>query len=142
MLVIAEQIFDNVISGTTTTWYSPAMFNEPLGAADFLALHATWNGVQGTSPGIAIQVQHSGDNLFWLPIGSPQIQVSIFNDGVGAGSVSSTVLLNFVRIAVTLSGTNPQCRLKVYATGKDYGHRTGPGSLASAPILTRPRPTL
>lgn len=148
MLVVAEKIFDNVVSGTGTNWYSPAQLNERLGAAEKFAVQASVTGLSGTSPTLTVQLEHSGDNQFWIALGSPaQINgVSIANDTSYSGTQDITPVLNFVRVRISLGGTNPQCRLKVYVTGHDYGHRStgqgAPGMPGGAAGAGGPMPSL
>lgn len=149
MLVVAEKVFDNVVSGAGTNWYSPAQLNEKLGEAEVFTVHASVTGLTGTSPTLTLQLEHSGDNQLWVALGSPaQINgVSITNDTSYSGALGLTPVLNFVRLRISLGGTNPQCRLKVYVTGHDYGHRStgqgAPGSGMQAGLGTNgPMPAL
>lgn len=125
MLVVAEKVFDNVVSGAGTSWYSPAQLNERLGGAEKFAVHASVTGLTGTSPTLTVQLEHSGDDQFWIALGAAQISgVAISNDTSYQGTQDITPVLNFVRVRIALGGTSPQCRLKVYVTGHDYGHRS------------------
>lgn len=117
-------VFDDFISGTGTTWYSGAEFNGKIGQADFFAVFALVQPpVSGTSPTITVASQHSTDGRNWITTGVTELSgVSIANNGIYSGSnaghlaVNGNPLAPFVRLAVSLGGTSPQCRLKLYVT--------------------------
>lgn len=119
MITFNVHAFDDFISGTATTWYTPSELNDLLGRGDNLTLHAATTAVSGTGPTLTCQVEHSANGEDWSAAGSPaQINaVSISNDGAYGGSIDGlggVPLLGFVRIRVTLGGTSPSCRLKLH----------------------------
>lgn len=125
MIVFSGLVFDNIVSGTTTTWYTPARFDDPLGLGDELSVHAITTGVGGTGPTLTCQVETSANGKDWYsPHGlTPEINgLGIANDTVLEGSVSifDIVLQKFVRVRIVLGGNGPVCRLKLYATGRSY----------------------
>lgn len=128
MRVISTEIFDDLIIGAGP-WFSGAQFNTALGAADIVVIQACTRAVSGTSPTLTVQAQHSADNQFWINTQAlPEINgLSIANETtlvaqVAAGATSLMLLAN-LRFQITLGGTSPQCRLKLYATGRSYaGH--------------------
>lgn len=117
-------VFDDFISGTGSTWYSGAEFNNKIGHADFFAVFALVQPpVSGSSPTLTVASQHSVDGRNWIATGVTELSaVSIANNGVYSGSnpghVAGTPLAPFVRLAISLGGTSPQCRLKLYVTGR------------------------
>ena len=113
--------FDDLISGTASTWYTSSDLDEVLGASDAMVLHAATSAVTGTGPTLTCQVEHSASTEDWAAVGSAQISTSIANDGSYRGLIDNfnPVLLGFVRVKVTLGGTSPACRLKLYVTGKE-----------------------
>lgn len=118
-------VFDDFISGTASTWYSGAEFNAKIGQSDFFAVVALLQPpVSGTSPTITVASQHSVDGRNWIATGVIELSaVSIANNGVYSGSnaghlYGGTPLAPFVRLAITLGGTNPQGRLKLYVTAR------------------------
>lgn len=117
--------FDELIAGTSGTWYTPATFNESFGAADGLVLHAVTTSVAGTLPTLTCQVEHSGDARTWVsanPIAEiPQQAIVEGGSLSGVANILSPVLLKFVRVRVSLGGTAPGCRLKVHITGRTSG---------------------
>lgn len=122
MRTAALQVFDDIISGTATTWYTPAGLNEKLGT-DTHAIHACVTQVSGTSPTLTVVYQTSADNQNWwsLPVISG---TSVSNEASFAVSKNSIVpVMANVRFAVTLGGTSPVCRLKLYFTGRDNSSR-------------------
>jgi hypothetical protein len=134
MLAFNKLIFDNTISGTAGTWYSPCVYDEILGSADavFLMVHAM--GVSGTSPTITCRLEHSANGRSFKEVsGTAEINAQALVTDTAIKSTSPTSLvtltpyLRFVRLKVTLGGTSPSARLKIYATGRvSGGARQGP----------------
>ncbi len=110
--------FDDIVAGTSTTWYTPSPLNEALGTADVIVLHAVPTMVSGTSPTLTCTVEHSADGRSWNAMESaPAINAAALVTGtslLGTGTTNSP--LQRVRVKITLGGTSPQCRLKLYAT--------------------------
>ena len=117
-------VFDDFISGTGTTWYSGAEFNAKIGMADMFAVFALVQPpVSGTSPTVTVASQHSVDGRNWIATGSTELSaVAIAANGAyyggNPGHFFGAALAPFVRLAITLGGTSPQCRLKLYVTGR------------------------
>lgn len=130
-------IFDEVLTGSGTTWYTPTRLNDTLGAADAFAVQATTTLVSGTLPTLTVQAQHSSDDQNWLATPSAEISTGIAEGGsyVGAQTVSSVGLLANVRFAITLGGTSPQCRLKLSFTGRVHAGR--PQGASASPAEAR-----
>jgi hypothetical protein len=123
MLSFTRLVFDEIIAGTATTWFTSAGFNDLLGSADRVSLHLITTDVSGTSPTLECSLQESGNAMDWVDL-SPSLQGSIVTDGskiLRAGSAESSA---FGRIKVFLGGTSPRCRLKVYAVGFNLAART------------------
>ena len=120
-----QQIFDDIITGTGTSWYSPADFNDLLGTADAFAVAAAVSAVSGTSPTLTVQAEHSCDGQNWNATASAEISTAIANDLLywGYRYEETTILMSLVRFKITLGGTTPQCRLKLFATGRGGGRR-------------------
>lgn len=119
MRVFNLDVFDEGISGTSTTWYTPARLNDKLGTADVFAIMAYVTTVSGTSPTLTVQTQHSADGQNWLSVGSAEISTGIAGNTVYYGQDNYTpVHLAFVRLKINLGGTSPQCRLKLSVTGR------------------------
>lgn len=124
MLLDHALVFDDIISGTTSTWYSPSEMNARLGAADAFAVHACTTFVSGTGPTLTVQAEHSSDGESWIATPAPpEISTAIANDSSYWGSRDpyNMNMMGLLRFKITLGGTNPQCRLKLYATGRIYG---------------------
>lgn len=115
--------FDDIIAGTGQTWYSPTSLNSELGACDMFGVHAFTTAVSGTTPSLVLQFEHSTDNQNWRTMSAtPLYSGAISNEASAYGyiGINNTTIAPgaFVRMAVSLSGTNPQCRLKLYITGR------------------------
>lgn len=128
MLLQSFSIFDEIITGTGTTWYTPSDLNAVLGQPDALAIQVATTLVSGTSPTLRMAVEHSGDGRAFLPrVATPEINnTSITNDksvsvtaGEQFGYTPGTSLLAYVRLAISLGGTNPRCRLRILVTGRN-----------------------
>lgn len=119
------QVFDDIISGTSSTWYSNADHDSTLGGADWIVVGAVTSSVSGTSPSLSLFVEYSGDGINWSSPFPPLLGGSISNQGLHANVLSPggtfPVLLSHIRLKFTLSGTNPQCRLRLYVTGRARG---------------------
>ncbi len=128
--------FDDSIRGTGVNWYTPITLNDQLGQADGLALNAITTKVTGTSPTLTCQVEHSGDQRLWLSVGTAEINAAaIANETTlfGLRASFNPVLLGFVRIRIAMGGTNPECRLKLFVTGR-VSLTVGGGLTAALPM--------
>jgi hypothetical protein len=122
MLLFHREVFDEVITGTSTTWYSSAEHNALIGAADDLVVFAVATDVAGTTT-LKVYVDTSGDNEHWYEPGTEKINATISdpNDSEKAGSVRLGVdaLAAFARLRINLSGSGgPACRVKLTVTGR------------------------
>lgn len=124
MRTVSALIFDDIIGTTTGPWYTPSQFNAVIGAADNFAIQACTTMVSGTT-NLTVQAEHSADSQYWFTVGTPADIVvnSVFNDAEYVGWRDGLVPPHManVRFKITLSGTNPQCRLKLYVTGRVRG---------------------
>jgi hypothetical protein len=114
MLVFHEQVFDETISGTSTTWYTADQHNGLFGAADFFSVFAVATDAVGT---VQINFDESADNQHWFTT-TFQFGLSVGGNLVDAAPLNNPPALPFGRLRVTLSGTNPTCRLKLTVTGR------------------------
>jgi hypothetical protein len=119
MRVATLDLFDDSIAGTGFTWYSRPDTYQALGRADSFVFQATVYNVTGTTPGLIVQVEHSADAQNWVSaVATPEITTSVVSNNSYQGSKDgiSPVLLEFIRLRISLTGTSPQCRLKLTAT--------------------------
>jgi hypothetical protein len=134
------QIFDDLIEGTSSAWYSGAEYNDVLGSADYIVVSAVVTGLGG-SPTLTVSSEDSGDALHWIPAPTAEINgvTLTANDTVYSGVVfgQGGILLSLVRFKITLGGTTPKCRLKLYATGRVRG-RTGMSMRQAGQIAQNP----
>ena len=117
-------VFDDTITGTSTSWVTSASHNDQLGSADFLTFHGITTGVAGTTPTLTCRLEHSADGRSWVAPtegGDAELnEEAIQDDQSVLFRPANSRLLSFVRVQISLgaaSGT-PQCRLKLYATGR------------------------
>ena len=116
-------VFDDTISDLQTAWYTPESYNDQLGQHDQIAVQASVGDVSGTSPSLMVLIEHSADGRHWLPVGAvPDIWVDLTPNTVFYASQAGNAppLLGFVRLNVSLAGMQPQCRLKLFVTCRDY----------------------
>jgi hypothetical protein len=117
-------IFDERISGTGTNWYTSADFNDRLGTGDQLALHAVTTAVSGTAPTLTCRVETSANGKDWYAAQTtPEINASAMVNGKASqGQVPAflPVLQKYARVRLSLGGSSPACRVKLYATGRTW----------------------
>jgi hypothetical protein len=122
MRLFTVQAFDDIISGTGEVWHSPASLSDLLGSADAMVIHAVTTDVAGSAPTLTCRVETSANGKDWLFLGFPAAinAQTMANDKVLFGEYGYiSYFLHFVRFRISLGGTNPRCRLKVYVAG--YG---------------------
>jgi hypothetical protein len=122
MLIVHVLAFDDIISGTAVAWYTPSRLNASLGAADAFAVQAVTRFVSGTDPTLTVLAEHSADQLNWVATPTPEINaVPLVGDDTFDGArdgATDLALLGFLRFRISLGGVSPQCRLKLYVTGR------------------------
>ena len=122
MRIFHALVFDTTIEGTTAL-YSDPQYNDPLGAADALSLFAVGDTASGTSPTLTAQMEESGDQVHWnakagtAEINAASLSTSANTIAVGRDS-GSTPSSGFVRLKVSLGGTSPKARIRLWATGR------------------------
>ena len=117
------EAFNDSLQGTTTT-YSPTRFNEVLGSFDKLAIQMIAEQPGGTSPTFTVALEHSNDQRNWVSkstLISAQAVSTSAPTVVSASDAGTTPTMAFVRLAVTMGGTTPSCRLKILVCGRDDG---------------------
>jgi hypothetical protein len=133
MLINSLLIFDDFITGTST-WYTATQFNATLGSADVYAIQACTTMVTNLMTQLTVQMQSSADGQFWFPGNPTDLNQQVLSGGNEASytysrtPVSPTLAL--VRFAISLTGGNQQCYLKLYFTGRVYAGRPGAGGAA------------
>lgn len=122
MQIYNLKVFDDVIAGTGRTWYSSDEYNELLGAADWMVVGAVVSAIGGTSPQLQVTVQGSCDNDTWEETGGyVVVSTAIAASGLYFGTELGNPFPSYIRLALTLGGTSPQCRVQLYATGRARG---------------------
>jgi hypothetical protein len=114
MLLFNQQVFDEIITGTGTTWFSGVQYNTLLGSADHLLLMGYVTSVTGTSPTVTQGWEHSADGQEWVTNTVSPVAIS-------EGTKLLTPVygyLPYMRLRITLGGTNPSCRLRFMAAGR------------------------
>jgi hypothetical protein len=124
MRLFTDQVFDMVLQGTGP-WYTSDALTELLGSPDAFAVQAVPTGVSTPAPTLTVVAEHSADNRNWHPSPSPAISEAVSNGSIFAGA--GQVFLGRMRFKVTMSGTSPACRLKLYVTGRQGGFAVGGG---------------
>lgn len=114
-------VFDDIISGTSGTWYSPRSLDAFLGTADVFIIQATTTLVGGSTPKIKIVTEHSCDGLVFGVHSVPSALNTVsISDGTTLFGVDLAAPKPFglVRVAVWLAGTSPRCRVRINVTGR------------------------
>lgn len=117
-------VFDESVDGTTSVYTSPA-FEALLGLSDALTISGYASGVSGTTPTLSVAVEQSPDERHWTTRnGTAEVNaVSLStsaettfqgNDGSPIGASRP----GFARLKITLGGTSPRGRLKIWVTGR------------------------
>jgi hypothetical protein len=123
MIVISECVFDEVIHGAATDYYTANKYNELLGRADKLTIQALVDNVETGSGTISVRIEHSGDQRNWKPkngtdeIITVSISTSATTSTIGSDS-GSTASLPFVRLRVVLA-TATRAHVKLFVCGRD-----------------------
>ena|ERR1043165_6164981 len=117
MLLFNVDVFQEMIVGTTGTWYSYAQFNDILGQAERLAVLAHTTNVGGTTPKLNIFADDSLDGKNWV-LGTSSLYTATLTNGLVQFAQKVGGIGTFGRLRIQLTGTTPQCRLKLTATGR------------------------
>jgi hypothetical protein len=97
-------VFDDVIRGTGVTWYTASKFDELLGRGDGHAIQAVTTDASGSARTLTVVSQHSVDGQHWMATSL------VASDGFFPAHARK------VRFAISLGGTDPICRLKLWVT--------------------------
>lgn len=129
MLILHADVFEEMITGTATNWYSYAQFNAAIGSADRLEVAGLVTNISGTVV-VNCYPEHSIDGRVWTlsPTATSVFStssVNSLNNGVvlwgqlwGPNNPNGFDAGSFCRLRITLSGNSPQCRLKLTAAGR------------------------
>ena len=125
MRLFNAKVFDDVISGTTATWLTASELDDVIGQADALAVQVVTEGVGGTGPTVAaVVIEHSSDGQNWIVAASAFGIALPMQEGAsfwGGDSASLGMHKGAKgRLRISLGGTSPTCRLKLYVTGRTY----------------------
>src|SRR5690242_14120879 len=84
MRIASILVFDNIISGTTTTWYSGTQFQRTVGMASWCALQTYATGVGGTTPTLSVASETSTDSVTWIATGNTEINGQLISTAPSA----------------------------------------------------------
>ncbi len=120
MRLVSMQIFDDTISTTSATFTTPKELYTVLGAADNFGLQAVVTGVSSPSPTLTVQAEHSADGQNWLAVAAAEISTTLAENTAYFGWRDGLLplLLSHLRFKITLTGTSPECRLKLFFCGR------------------------
>lgn len=125
MLILNTDVFEEMLTGTGTTWYSYSEFNATIAAADQLAVFAYATNISNTSVVLNIGVDDSIDGRNWqvftTPLISGTISVTAPAYQVRVGTAYPYTPASFSRFRIYLSGSSSAaCRLKLSISGRTY----------------------
>ena len=116
--------YDQILEGTGTTYTDPQL-QPTFGSADLLRLFAVAEQVTVTSgtPTLTVQLEESADRVMWSnKTGTAEINAVTLSTtavtmarGFDNGSTPNS---GFIRMRLTLGGTNPRARVKLWVTGR------------------------
>lgn len=119
MLLFNQDVFDEVITGTTTTWYTAASFNALLGSGDRLLVLAYPTGIP-TATNLTVYLESSSDDQHWVTPAAPLWSAKSLTEGQVEKAQASD-LPAFNRLKISLGGSGgSQCRLKLSVTGRAF----------------------
>lgn len=116
------EVFNDVVYGTTAV-YTPTRLNEVLAQVDQLSVQAIADQSGGTSPTLAVVLEHSNDQRNWLTkttlISATSIPAASTTPLFGADP-GTTPTGGFARLAITVGGSsNPNAHIKIMVCGRD-----------------------
>jgi len=125
MRTFREIVFDDVIVGTATV-HTAERFNDSMGLPDQLAIQVVVDQVNASGHDLTLAIENSSDQRNWVPkSATPEIaNESLSNTQTNvevASDDGSTPSLAYVRLAITLAGTNPTAHVKIHVCGRDRG---------------------
>jgi hypothetical protein len=117
-------VFDDAIEGTTAT-FSNSRFNAQLATADRFQIMGVVSqvGVSSGTPTLTVQLQHSADNRNFVDkSGTAEIDAATLSTTavtvVSGNDAGSVPLGGFLRLEITLGGTSPKARVRLWVTGR------------------------
>lgn len=118
MRIDTYQVFDQIISGTGTTWFSGSEFHRSLGQGDVLVLQAYPTNVPNTTSKLSVAWDYSADSQNWISFTAPDLTNATMANNVPMVASNNGFFLPgaFVRVNISLTGVSPSCRLKVNVT--------------------------
>ena len=121
MLIYNADVFNEVITGTSTTWFSYAPFNATLGSSDLASVFAYTTNVTGTGTQLNIFGDVSNDGRVWFISQSAFFPGTNLTNGLVQQAFLSQFSFSFMRLRFTLSGlSTAQCQLKLTVTGRSF----------------------
>lgn len=121
MRTFTDIIFDDIIRGTTEVFTSPK-FNDLLGRADDLVFEIVVMDSTGGSPTITVRYHHSCSNEGTFTA----LADLITNGNIATPPYQKVVqqagpLGAYGKLGITLGGSTPTARVRVYVTGRGTG---------------------
>jgi hypothetical protein len=122
-MVFSGKVFDDMLYGAGPH-YTDASLNGRLGACDKLAIQCLADITSGTTPTIAVAIEHSSDGRNWKQKnGAAEIPAVTLAPGVTnsftGGDAGTSPSLGYVRLAITLGGTGPAGHVELSVCGRD-----------------------
>ncbi len=134
MRTVTHKIYDDTVIGTTAR-HTADELNAALGNSDFVALQAYVTNVAGTGPTLTIQAETSIDGQLWTPVsGTPEVSASPPVDDTSYVAQTGVGIQygGLLRYKISMGGTNPECRLLMFATLRVVPTQSGRGRRSDA----------
>ncbi len=115
-------VFNETLESTATL-FTESELDDVLASADELSIFAVTDTVSGTTPTLTVRIQEGPDQIQWsnkaatAEINAVALSPTAVTTAVGrdSGAVPSN---GFVRLSVSLGGTNPRAHVRIWVTGR------------------------
>ena len=117
MRLFTELVFDQVVRGSNIEVVSPAQFNDLLGRAYDLVYEIEVEEASGTTPTISVRHLHSNSGKGFVGLPNLVSAVSLGTLPYRDVTAQPGLLGGLGQVGVTLGGTTPSARVRIWATG-------------------------
>jgi len=123
MMVYCQEVWNEPITGTAAHYTTPELY-ETLAQAESFALFVRVSQGSGTTPSLTVVLEHSNDGMNWEDKATFLSSQNITTASVGTywadDDGTSDVGGCFMRLRISLGGTNPSAHLQMTLTGRSH----------------------
>jgi hypothetical protein len=117
MRLFNQLVFDQIVRGTSEV-VSPSDFNDLLGSAYDLTYEVEVEEASGTSPTISVRHLHSCSGKGFIGMANLITTAGLGSLPFRDVKTQSGPFAGLGQVGVTLGGTNPVARVRIWATGR------------------------